>query len=705
MTPGRRRDALATGPLRHLGFLVPLAVMLLACRVLWPARGGVVLSGAILGCVTSLLAVGLALVHRANRIVNFAQAELGAAPASLALLLILARNWNFYVAITCGIAASLLLGALVEFLFVRRFFRAPRLILTVATIGVAQVLVALGIFLPRWIGVPRATRYAPPFDLTFELGGTIFSGNDVVPLFVVPVVLAAIAAFLRFSAVGTALRASAESADRASLLGIPVQRLQTIVWAIAAALAFVALFLRAGVVGISVGSVLESNVLLVALAAAVIGRMERLPTIVASAIGLGIVSQSVKDAWDADPKRDAVLAVVIGVALLASRSRRSDRVREGDVSTWQASREVRRIPFELRRLIEVRAASIALGALAAAVALVPLVLPASRLRLAGVIVVFGILGVSLVVLTGWGGQVSLGQTAVMGLAGAVGAAMTNRLHLDLAFGLLAGGLAGMTIMVVLGVPTLRVRGLTFAVMTLALALVTSSYLLNPVYFGGWLPEGRIERPDIFGTIPVQTERQFYLLSVAVLAMVIAVTRALRSGRPGRVLIGTRENERAVQAYGISPRASALSAFAISGFVAGLAGTLFVHQQQAVDRSHFTAQVSLQVFSMVVVGGLGSISGAVLGAVYIRSVQYFLPSEWAFLATGTGLLLVLIVLPGGLGAALGDVRDVLLRRIARRRGIRVPSLVADTRVELTPTAAMTEAVAHSSDEPIVAELHP
>ena len=683
----QRLDTMVAGPLRRFSFLTPLALMVLACRIFWPARGGVMLSGAILGCVTSLLAVGLALVYRANRIVNFAQAELGAAPASLALLLILSRSWNFYVAITCGAAAALLLGALVEFLFVRRFFRAPRLILTVATIGIAQVLVALGIFLPRWIGVPRATRYAPPLNVHFEYGGTIFSGNDVVPLLVVPVVLITIAAFLRFSAVGTALRASAESADRAALLGVPVQRLQTVVWAIAAVLAFVALFLRSGVVGMSLGNVLESNVLLVALAAAVIGRMERLPTIVASAIGLGIVSQSVKDAWDADPKRDAVLALIIGVALLASRSRTLARVGEGVVSTWQSSREVRPIPFELRRLIEVRLARAVLGALVVAAALAPLLLPASRLRLTGVIVVFGILAVSLVVLTGWGGQVSLGQTAVMGLAGAVGAAATGRLHLDLALGLLAGGLDGLVIMVVLGLPTLRAGGLTFAVVTLAFALITSSYLLNPAYFAGWLPEDRIQRPNIFGTIPVHTERQIYLLSVVVLALVFVVVRGLRAGRPGRVLVGVRENEKVAQSYGISPRRVAISAFAISGFIAGLAGTLFVHQQQAIDRSHFTAQVSLQVFSMVVVGGLGSISGVVLGAIYIRGVQYFLPSEWSFLASGAGLLLVLIVLPGGLGAALGDARDAALRRLARRRGIRVPSLVADTLVVLTPSAAM------------------
>ena len=77
--------------------------------------------------------------------------------------------------------------------------------------------------------------------------------------------------------------------------------------------------------------------------------------------------------------------------------------------------------------------------------------------------------------------------------------------------------------------------------------------------------------------------------------------------------------------------------------------------------------------MVVIGGLGSIPGALLGATYVRGVDYFLPAQWQFLATGAGLLLVLMILPGGLGAVLYDIRDWLLRKVAKRRGLVVPSL--------------------------------
>jgi branched-chain amino acid transport system permease protein len=90
--------------------------------------------------------------------------------------------------------------------------------------------------------------------------------------------------------------------------------------------------------------------------------------------------------------------------------------------------------------------------------------------------------------------------------------------------------------------------------------------------------------------------------------------------------------------------------------------------------------------MVVIGGLGSVPGALLGSFYVRGTQYFLPAEWQFLATGAGLLLVLMIFPGGLGAALYEIRDWYLRRVAARRHLIVASLLADQRVEPEPVPA-------------------
>jgi branched-chain amino acid transport system permease protein len=700
-------DSLRDSALRHAANAVaPLVILLVGSRIVWRhVPWGVVLTGAELGLLSALIAVGLALTYRANRIINFAQADLGIVPSLLAVLLMLAKGWSIWFALPLGLLAAAVLGALVELVFVRRFFAAPRLILTVATIGIAQILVSVSFFMPNWFGALGSDQYNPPFKASFTFGQVAFNGNDVSVFVVVPVVLIALALFMRRSSIGVGLRGSAESANRALLLGVPVKRLHTVVWVLSSVLAFIGLFLRAGVVGVSIGRVLGPEVLLPALGAAVIGRMENLPKIVSAAVGLGIVDQSVKFAWNEDAYRDAVIALIIVAAVIFANDRSSNRVGDGEMSSWQATRETKPIPSELRGVREVKAAQWVLGALALmGLIAIPLFMGQSRVLLAGTIGIFAMIGISLVVLTGWAGQVSLGQVAVVGIAAAAAGSVTTRYHWDMSLAMLVGGVTGAIVMTVVGLPTLRARGLTFAVTTLALALVTSSYLLNPQFFSGWLPQGRIDRPNLFGRISVASETRFYVLILVMLGFTLVAVRGLRTTRTGRVLIGTRENERAAQSYGIDARRAVVIAFAVSGFISGVAGALFVHQQRALDLANFQPEAALRVFSMVVVGGLGSMSGAIAGAIYVQGIDWFLPQQWSFLATGAGMLLVLMLLPGGLGGAMGDLRDAALRWFARRRGIRVPSLVADTLVPQPDLGNPAPAPAPPS-EPVMAEPVP
>jgi branched-chain amino acid transport system permease protein len=709
--------------------VLPLLLMYALADALWHPPMSFVLEGVIAGLLTSLLAVGIVIVYRANGIVNFAQAELGALPANFALLLIVARHWNYFLASATGLASAVLLGVIVEFLFLRRFFRAPRLIATVATIGIAQILLGVTLFLPRWIGKSDEFKLPDELGLSFHVGVTTFSGNETLVLIVVPIVLAALVGFFRFSAIGTALRATAESADRAALLGIPVRRLQSVLWAIVGVLAYVTIFLRNGVIGASVSQALDPTVLLAALGAAVIGRLQRLPTTVFASVGLGIVSEAVFYRWDNDAARPVVLTLIIAVTLVAQRSDAGSRLRSAAISTWQSTREIRPIPTELRREPAVVATQVALASLVlAAVVAVPVFLPANRVSQIATMGIYGMIGIGLVMLTGWAGQVSLGQMAVAGVAGAVaGWFCTN--FTDPVIGgtlvaMLIGGVAGALVTAAIGMPTLRVRGLTFAVMSLAFALMTSKYLLNTGYspFQHWLPNwfqngNQIPRPSVVSIaghnfVSLQSETRFYVMTLAALVVVVYAARGLRSSRTGRVLIGVRENERAAESYSINTRRTLLLAFSISGFVTGMAGALFQIQQQSISVTLFDPAAGLQVFAMVVVGGLGSIGGAVIGAVYVYGAQYWLPSEWGFLSTGAGILLVLLLMPGGVGAALGDARDGALRWYARRRGIRVPSLLADTRViepvsvPVLPEAAV-DAMADTLAGPAIdefAELH-
>jgi branched-chain amino acid transport system permease protein len=675
----------------------PLAIIALQLA-LFPVPSGIFLRGIVIGGLTALVSLGMALIHRSNRILNFAQADLGGVPAVLVLMLMTAWGWSYWLALPVGLVAALLVGAIVEAGVIRRFRHAPRLILTVATLGLAQILAACALLMPQLWTDERvlAPRIEAPFELSFTFGGVVFNANDVIAMVAVPICIAVLAWFLQRTQLGVAVRASATSAERASLLGIPVHRVQTLVWSVAGLLAFVATFLRAGILGLPVGSALSFGILLRALAALLIGRMTNLTLIATSAVALGVLELGVQ--WNASSPLliDPILAAVIGVALVIQR-RKAGRIGDEDASGWQASDEVRPVPAVLRRETEVRLVRWIGGAvLLTAVLVLPHLLSVDRSLKASAVIIYGILALSLVVLSGWAGQVSLGQVAFFAVGAVVGAKATIDYDADLIVSLLLASIAGAIVAVLVGLPALRRGGLYLAVTTFAFALATTSYLLNKRFFD-WVPSERVPRNPLFGRIDYDSPTRVYYVTLVGFFLVVLALRGVRRSRSGRVLLAIRENERAAEAYGVSPTRAKLSAFAMSGAIAAFAGGLFVHHQQSFGSGPYDPGQNFAVFTMAVIGGLGSIPGAVLGAVYLRGTQWFLPSEWQVLATGAGVLLVLLVLPTGLGGLLFQVRDVWLRSVVRRRGLHVPSLVGDDRIEApAPPPPITGTVAADGD---------
>jgi branched-chain amino acid transport system permease protein len=169
---------------------------------------GVVLRGALFGTATGLLAVGLVLTYRTTRIINFSYGAMGSIGGGLAAALAVGKGWNWALAALAGIATGAVVGYLVELLVVRRFATAPRLVLTVATIGLAQLLGGVAIYLPTWLDTPAYIPEVPTAlaDTTITVDPVIFTGNDLVLLAVVPVVLAGLSWFLFFSDAGSSRR-------------------------------------------------------------------------------------------------------------------------------------------------------------------------------------------------------------------------------------------------------------------------------------------------------------------------------------------------------------------------------------------------------------------------------------------------------------------------------------------------------------------
>jgi branched-chain amino acid transport system permease protein len=629
---------------------------------------GLWLHGLTLGGLNAVMAVGMALIYRANRIVNFAQAELGTVPTSFAAAFILFWGWPYLLGLAAGLVMSIVAGVVIEFALIRRFRNSPRLVVTVATLGITQLLVVIGILIPRWWGRNLASqRIAPPVGWKLTVGQVILNANHLIALIVAPMMMAGVAWFLARSRYGVAIRASAERGDRAAMLGIPVGRLSTLVWAIAAAMSFVALFLRSGIIGVPLGYAAGLPALLQSLAALVIARLERLPTVAVAAIALGLLESGVRFNSDTPAAAYPIMAAVMFVVLLVQRASTSRRDNDA-ASTWRGAEEVRPLAAEDRQHPNVRLVGWALVSVGLVVVIgAPVVLSVDYIVKASAIFAFAIIGLSLVVLTGWAGQISLGQMAIVGIGAAVSATCTSRWHVDLTLGLVIGGCAGGVVAFAVGVPALRLRGLYLAVTTFALALATEQWLLSDRFFG-WFPQGdsRFERPPLFGHIRIDTPTRYYIYSLVVLAVAYLATRGIRRSRTGRVIIAVRENERAAQSYSIPAVRAKLTAFVISGVLAGIAGALFAHLNQSFSVTSYGTGESFSVFTSAVIGGLGSLGGGILGAVYLRGIRWFITSqEWQLLSSGGGVLLVLLILPGGLGGLWVTMRDALVRLLVRR----------------------------------------
>jgi branched-chain amino acid transport system permease protein len=441
---------------------------------------------------------------------------------------------------------------------------------------------------------------------------------------------------------------------------------------VASLLAFIATFLRAGIVGLPIGSALAVPVLLRALGALVLGRMTNLPAIAANAIALGILEISVSFAADSPALLDPILAGIIVGALVIVR-RGSSRVDESSVSTWRSADDVRPIPPELLQVGVVRWTRYAVGAtLFVAAVVLPQLLSVDRSLKASAVGIYAILGLSIVVLTGWAGQVSLGQIAFFAIGATVGAKATAEWGFDLSLALLLSAVVGAVVAVCVGLPALRRRGFYLAVTTLAFSLATTSYFLNPDFFD-WIPTQRIPRPPLFGRIDIDSPTAIYYVVLTVLVACLFGLHGVRQSRTGRALLAMRDNERGAQAYGLNATRTRLVAFALSGALAAVAGCLFAHHQQAIGVQPYQPFQSLIVFTMVIIGGVTTPAGAVLGALYLQGLAWFLPTEWQFVASGIGVLLILLILPGGLGGLIYRLRDRWLGVVAARHRIEAPGL--------------------------------
>lgn len=651
-----------------------------------------VVQGLVAGLLYGLLALGLVLLYRTTRVLNFAQGQLGVVAA--VLLLKLTRDLGIFywpsMFVVLALAASL--GALCE-LLLRRLFHRPRVIVMVATIGLSQVLflfTLLPIVAPDDFFVP----YPLPFDWTLSIGGGILQPGEVATLIVAPLVAIGLAVFLRSSPWGLGMRAMAENSDSARLSGVWVKRMSTLAWAIAGLLSAITAILDAPGQASALKEALPPGLLLRALAAALIAGMTSFTIAFVAGIAIGIVEQVVNYNLVGDPNKTSIITFSLFALILVVlfvRVRVLQRGQRGEErSSWGLAGDSARAALDRTRAWVGRSGVVLTLAVAV---LLPAVVSPGRSFLLARVCIFAVIALSLTILTGWAGQVSLGQFGLV----AVGAVIAARApDWNLAILLPVAGLVTALVAIIVGLPALRIRGLYLAVTTLGFALfmqvsVLSTPCWNAPIVGGQVCTGLpdpasalVARPSFLGW-DLSSDADFAWFSLGILLLAIVVVRTWRDRGIARRLIAVRDNEAGAAAMGIPVVRTKLLAFAVSGFMAGVAGVCLAFALERIKPGDFSVTESILVLSMVVIGGLGSVEGAVLGALYLVGLPAALGSTSTvqFITSGFGVLVFLLYLPGGLADLLHRAGDGVARLIEHRRSGGVVPPEADASESLVP----------------------
>ncbi|HVF76456.1 MAG TPA: ATP-binding cassette domain-containing protein [Acidimicrobiales bacterium] len=622
----------------------------------------VVLLGSIVGLTYGLLGVGLVIIYRTNRVINFAHGEIGLFAAAVFGLAVSRWHVPYYIGLVLALLLGAGVGAVSEVAVVRRLRAAPRVMSIVATLGVGQFLLALGFAVNNEAkagsGFPQ-----PPFLPTAKVGALTLTRPYMAMLIFGPMVVVALAVFFRRSRWGLGIRAAAANPEAARMSGVFAGRMSALAWALAGSLsAFTAILVLPTAGFTASGAGFGPSLLLRALTAAVIGRMKNLPAALVGGIGLGIIEQSIL--WNF-PRSGFVSLVLFVVIVVALTLQRREVGREEEKGSWAAVQAWRPVAEELRNHWMVRR----LGAAVAVVALLLSGLVAwqasnSSATILVHIVGYAVVGLAVGIVTGLGGQLTLGQFAV-GAVGAVAStavmSRTDNFGLALLYAAAAGAIASLAV----GLPSLRVRGLMITVTTLSFALVVQSWgLQQPWAFGAGVEPGR---PRI-GDTPIETAKGYFVFSLLVLIVAMWLARNIRRGGFGRLLVAVRDNEANARAFSVRASMVKVQAFCIAGVLAGVGGALIAHSLSRVSGSTFPIDSSINVVAMTVIGGISILSGPLLGALYVIGVPEFVELDAAGLAaTQAGWLILILYLPGGLAQLMLPVRDRLVALIAHAPG--------------------------------------
>src|SRR5437867_778391 len=613
----------------------------------------------------SLIALGFVLVYKATDAVNFAQGEFVMIAGFVAVGALTVLGVPLALSILLALAGMVAFGFALERVMLRKLIGRPVIAIVMATIGLAAILRGLGPF-----GIFQGTRTLPlPLSAEPVVVGPLF----IPPIQLVGglVSLAFLAGFGYFflkSRKGIAMRAVADNQQVALAMGINVERYFGIAWAMT------------GVVS-ALGGVLWGNMLGVDVNLALVG-FKVFPVVILGGL-------------------DSIPGAVIGTPVVLGE----ERVHVGGRSRWWlgVGRRARARPRRPRpapasprvdmihrecgvlkttyeadmALYPLPIAKYAVAALAVVFFLViPLTLHEYYLSVANLvwIAVIGALGLN--ILVGYTGQVSIGHGAFMSVGAYTAANLANRLGSPWPVNLVAGGLMAALIGAIVGIPSLRIKGLYLAIATLAGQLIIE-WTINHVTFisGGVQASIEVPRPRL-GSMVLSSQRDMYYFLLVFVVIAIVGTMNLVRSRVWRAFIAIRDQDIAAEIIGIDIFRYKLLAFAISSFYAGVTGVLYTYFLGIANYEQFQIGVSIDYLAMIIIGGLGSVLGSIFGAIFVTLLPiairvameafggiFFAPQtvlniipNLRLILFGTLIVFFLVVEPEGLNRLWRNIRN-------------------------------------------------
>ena len=655
--------------------------------------GQLVFNGVLLGSLYALTAIAYTMVYGVVRLVNFAFGELFMVGAMVTVTLmqssgrlfgyaIALPQLPFWAAAPLAILATALLGLVIERFAYRPLRAAPRLAPLICSIAVSTALQNLAqmIWGAQQISVPETPLAAPQPIVLF--GFLFVTRTDLVVLGVMAVALAGIQLFVSRSQTGRAMRATAESRTAALIVGIPADRMIALAFAIGSGLAALAGILYA----LSYGSVYPTMGFvpgLKALTAAVLGGIGSIPGAALGGLVLGVV-ESLGAGYipEGSAYKDAISFALL-VLLLAARPQgllgkpELNGVTRGSLLGDATRRAVSGTgPDWLRRAAALRDRVARLGSaplrgimVAAALALGLTVFSDYWLRVMTSVLVYGTLASGLNVIVGFAGLLDLGFVAfwavgsylsgivfVLVLHNAHGFALADLWWLFYPM-LVLGGVAASLFGLLLGYPTLRLRGDYLAIMTLGFGEIIRIVATNWIGLTrGPMGIRGIPLPGAFGLSFGSPRALYFLALLLALAVATVVSRIVRS-RVGRAWAAIREDEDAAEAAGIDTARFKLLAYAFSAAVGGVVGVFYAHMQRYIGPATFSVSENITLLLLIVMGGLGTLVGPFLGAlVWVLFLQTslalpFIQShpEARYVLLGLALVLLTLFRPQGMAA--------------------------------------------------------